>query len=93
MSWRPRFHHLKHPKRGPRLKQPREYFLASRWPTFPEIFLNLAIRKLSTEEQLATGPTRARFRSKRIRAVALFRQRFGERPWLKDYARRHLPMG
>jgi hypothetical protein len=91
MSWRPRFHYLKHPKRRPGIKQPREYFHASHWPKFAKLFLNLAIRKLSTEEYLATGPKRARFRAKRLRAVALFRQRFGEPPWLKDYAERRPP--
>ena len=91
MSWRSRFHHLKHPKRRPRMKEPRALDLVSRWPRLSKIFLNLAIRKLGTEEFLATGPTRARFRTKRLKAVALFRQRFGDPPWLKDYAGRRSP--
>ena len=92
MSWRPRFHHLKHPKRRPRMKQPRDYFRVSRWPTFSKIFLNLAIRKLSVEEYLAKGPSRTRYRAKRLRAVALYRDKFGEPGWLKDYSRRITPM-
>jgi hypothetical protein len=91
MSWHPRFHHLKHPKPGPRVKQPRQYFRESQWSDMPKVFLALAIRKLATEEQLALGPARARFRAKRLRAVELFRRRFGETPSLNDYSVRQLP--
>ena len=91
MSWRSRFHRLKHPKRGPRVKEPVDYFCVSRWVKFSHLFLNLAIRNLSIEEYLAVGPARARYRAKRLRAVALYRQRFGEPSWLKQYGERASP--
>jgi hypothetical protein len=91
MSWQPRFHHLKHPRRRPSVNQPRHYFKASQWSSMSELFLGLAIRKLATEEQLAVGPARARYRAKRLRAVEVFRRRFGEAPALKTYAMRQLP--
>ena len=91
MPWRPRFHDLKHPRPRPPVKQPRGYFHASQWPTMSQLFLALAIRKLATEERLAVGPARARFRAKRLRAVEVFRRRFGEAPALKGYAMRQLP--
>jgi hypothetical protein len=93
VPWRPRFHHLKHPKRRPRLKQPRQYFLASQWPSMPRVFLGIAISKLATEEHLAQGPARTRFRAKRLRAVDVFRQRFGDGPVVQTYAARRLPWG
>ena len=94
MSWRPRFHHLRHPKRRPRPKQPREweYFTTSRWVSFPKLILNLTIRKLSVEEFLAKGPKRTRIRANRMRAASLYRAKFGEPAWLKDYSERHTPM-
>ena len=91
MSWRPKFHDLKHPKRRPPVKEPIDYFRASHWPKFPSLYLNLAIRNLSIEEFLAIGPARARYRAKRLRAVALYRQRFGEPSWLKQYSERTCP--
>ena len=91
MSWRTPFHHLEHPVTRPRIRQPREYFHASLWPQMPKVFLALAIRKLATEEQLAIGPARARFRSKRLRAVEVFRGRFGDAPWLSEYSLSQLP--
>jgi hypothetical protein len=91
-SWQARFHHLKHPKRAPQRYEPRNYFLVSAWPRLPKIFLNLAIKKLSTEEFLAKGVARARFRSKRLRAVEVFRRRFGEPAWLSAYSQRKGPL-
>jgi len=91
MSWRPRFHHLRHPRRGPRVKQPRYLFHASHWSSMSEISLILAIVKLATEERLAVGPARARFRAKRLRAVQLFRGRFARVPALKEFSMRQLP--
>ena len=91
MSWRPTFHHLKHPKRGPGIKEPRDYFNATRWPTMPKVFLAVAVSKLATEERLASGPARARYRAKRLRAVEVFRSRFGRVPISDDYAARQLP--
>jgi len=91
-SWQPQFHHLKHTKPGPRWSEPRNYFLASAWPRLPKIYLNLAIKKLSTEEFVAKGAARARFRSKRLRAVEVFRRRFGEPAWLIDYSHRKGPL-
>jgi len=91
MSWRPPFHHLKHPKPRPRIKEPRDYFKASHWPTMPKAFLAVAVSRLATEEQLASGPVRARYRAKRLRAVEIFRSRFGRAPISDDYASRRLP--
>jgi hypothetical protein len=91
MSWRPPFHHLKHPKRRPRIKEPREYFKPSQWPKMPKAFLAVAVSKLATEEQLASGPVRARYRAMRLRAVEVFRNRFGRIPISEDYAARRLP--
>jgi hypothetical protein len=91
MSWRPRFHYLKHPKRRQRVKEPRDYFKASQWPTMAEVFLAIAVSKLVTEEQLAHGPARARYRAKRLQAVAIFRKRFGRAPLSEKYAAPRLP--
>ena len=91
MSWRLRFHHLEHPKPRARLKQPRRYFHASQWAEMPKVYLVVAISKLATEERLSVGPARARFRAKRLRAVELFRKRFGESPAVTDNAVRQLP--
>src|SRR5207344_405161 len=63
MSWRPRFHHLKHPRPRPRVKQSHYLFHASHWSSMSETSLILAIVKLGTEERLAVGPTRVRFRA------------------------------
>jgi hypothetical protein len=91
MSWRPPFHHLEHPKRRRRVNQPRDYFKASHWPTMPKVFLAIAVSKLATEERLASGPARARYRAMRLRAVAVFRSRFGRVPISDEYAEQQLP--
>jgi len=91
MSWRPRFHHLKHSKLRPRLKQLRHYFLVSQWAQMPKVYLIVAISKLATEERLSVGPARARFRAKRLRAIELFRRRFGESTAVEGNAARQLP--
>jgi|SRR4051812_27310920 hypothetical protein len=92
MAWRSRFHHLKHPKRlRRRIREPRDYFRASQWGSMSKVFLGLAIRKLATEEELAIGPSRARYRDKRLRAVEVFRRRFGEVPALKRLGIRSIP--
>ena len=91
MDWRSRVHQLRHPKPRPRVKQPRQYFYASQWPRFPKLYLVLAIRKLAREERFANGPAKARFRAKRLRAVEVFRRRFGEVPALERYGRRQTP--
>jgi hypothetical protein len=57
----------------------------------PKTLLMLAILKLGTEEQLASGPARTRLRSKRLRAVQLFRHRFARVPDLKEFSMRQLP--
>jgi hypothetical protein len=54
-------------------------------------FLAVAVSKLATEERLAYGPARARFRAMRLRAVEVFRSRFGRVPISDDYAARRLP--
>jgi len=56
-----------------------------------KVFLGIVIRRLATDEQLAFGPARARFRAKRLRAVEIFRRRFGEVPALKTYGVRQFP--
>jgi hypothetical protein len=91
MSWQPRFHRLRHPRKRPRAKEPRLLFHASRWANLPDIFLGLAILKLGTEERLAVGPARARYRAKRLRAVELYRRRFSRVPKLVEYSMRQLP--
>lgn len=93
VTWRSRFHHLKHPKKRPPVKQPRNYFKVSSWPSFSRVFLIIAIRKLSTEEFLAVGPARALYRRKRLRAVKLYQRRFGDAPAIKTYSAHHAPMG
>jgi hypothetical protein len=50
-------------------------------------FLFVAISKLVTEEQLAVGPARARYRNKRMQAVEVFRRRFGDVP-ITEYGER-----
>jgi hypothetical protein len=92
MSWRPRFHELKHPRRlRVRRKEPRDYFKASQWPTMPEIYLTIAVTKLALEERLASGPARARYRAKRLRAIEVFRGRFRRVPKIGDFAEQRLP--
>ena len=76
-SWQPRFHELRHPRRRPRVKQPRDYFRSANWPKFGKVHLVIVISKLATEERLGAGPERSRFRRKRLRAVEIFRKRFG----------------
>ncbi len=91
MDWRPRFHYLRHPRPSRRVKEPRCLYQASKWPTMPELFLRLAILKLGTEEQLASGAVRTRFRAKRLRAVDVFRRRFTRMPKLQEFSMRSLP--
>lgn len=91
MSWRGQFHHLRYPRRKPRVKEPPNYFLSSQWHKFPKHLLVVAISKLGTEEHLSKGPSRVRFRKKRLRAVAAFRERFGDNPMVRDYSQRLLP--
>lgn len=57
----------------------------------PEADLILAILKLGTEERLAVGPARSRFRAKRLRAVTLFRHRFTRVPGLEAFLVKRLP--
>ena len=56
------------------------YFHASQWLTFGQVYLALAIEKLARAESRSTGPTRGLLRSKRLRAVEVFRKRFGDPP-------------
>jgi hypothetical protein len=92
MYWRSRFHHLKHPKPRSRVRQPLQYFYASQWPRFSKGSLIIAIRRLAREEWFASGPAKARFRGKRLRAVEVFRSRFGEAPALERYGKRQTPL-
>lgn len=73
-------------------RKPFRYAMASGWPNMSQIMLGLAIRKLARDERKHIGPTRARFRAKRLRAVEVFRSRFGEVPALKRYGQRHAPL-
>jgi len=92
MSWRAKFHELRNPPRlRRRPKERRDYFMASRWSTMPELALMLAVSKLALEERLASGPVRVRFRSKRLRAIAVFRGRFPRVPKIGDFAEQPLP--
>jgi len=65
------------------------YFHASQWLTFRQVYLAIAIQKLARAESSSTGPTRALLRSKRRRAVAIFRRRFGEAPIVRDMEHFH----
>ena len=92
MSWRAKFHELKHPPRlRQRTKERRDYFMASQWPTMPEMALMLAVCKLALEERLASGAARVRYRSKRLRAIGVFRARFVRVPKTGDFAEQPLP--
>jgi hypothetical protein len=73
------------------VKEPRLLLHASRWRSLPDIFLGLAILKLATEERLAVGPARTRYRAKRLEAVELYRRRFSRVPKLMEYSMRQLP--
>ena len=66
-----------------------DYFIASRWLAFGQIYLGLAISKLARAEKMVTGPTKALLRNKRLRAVAIFRRRFGEAPIVRDMQHFH----
>jgi hypothetical protein len=73
----------------PVMRRSPEYFFASRWLTFGQVYLGLAISKLARAEKMSIGPTRALFRNKRLRAVAIFRRRFGEAPIVRDMQHFH----
>lgn len=73
-------------------RKPFRYAVATAWTTMSQIMLALAIRRLAREETRQMGPARARLRAKRLRAVEVFRSRFGEAPALKRYAQRHPPL-
>ena len=51
----------------------------------------MAISKLATEERLGVGPVRTMFRRKRVRAVEIYRGRFGKRKIVEGYAAPRLP--
>ena len=72
-------------------RKPFRYAVANEWTSMSQIMLALAIRRLAREELQHIGPARARFRAKRLRAVEVFRSRFGEVPALRRYAQRHAP--
>jgi hypothetical protein len=73
------------------MKEPRNLFQASQWHRLSDIFLSLAIRNLGIEERLSVGPTRTRFRAKRLRAVEVYRRRFTRIPKLDEFSARQLP--
>ena len=73
------------------MKEPPCLFQASQWSRMSQTFLRLVILKLGTEERLASGPARTRFRAKRLRAIELFRRRFGRIPELHEFSMRQLP--
>jgi hypothetical protein len=91
MSWRSRFHDLRHPRKRPRAKKPRHLFNFSRWSTCPDTFLMLAILNLGTEERLAVGPARTRYRAKRLQAIELYRRRFARVPKIDAFSMHPLP--
>jgi hypothetical protein len=68
-----------------------EFFHVTDWKRMPYPYLAVAIRKLATEEHLARGPARTRYRAKRLRAVEVFRARFGERSAIEGYGERRHP--
>jgi hypothetical protein len=61
------------------------------WKKFEKTFLLLAISKLATEERLTSGPARTMFRRKRMRAVEIFRSRFGKNMLVERDAPSRLP--
>ena len=91
MPWQPRFRHLWHPRRGPQRKEPPYLFQVSQWSRMPQSFLTLVILKLGAEERVTSGPTRTRFRAKRLRAVKLFRRRLARVPKLAEFSMSQLP--
>ena len=91
MSWRSRYHELEYPKRRPRPKQPRDYFRAGDWLKFEKMYLIIAISKLGTEERLTLGPVRTRYRRKRLRAIEIFRRRFGKHSLVERDSAPRLP--
>src|SRR5258706_5393379 len=90
-SWQTQFHHLNHHKARPRWYEPRDYFRTVDWPKFEKTFLILAISKLATEERLTSGPVRTMYRRKRVRAVAVFRSRFGTNTLVERDSAARLP--
>jgi hypothetical protein len=69
----------------------RRYFLVSQWPKLHPILLGLAIKKIARIENASSGPVRARFRAKRLRAVSLFKAKFGSPPIVEEYQKWHAP--
>ena len=91
MSWQPRFHNLRHPRKRPRPKG-----AASSVPRKP---VGQPLRHLSgprdPEARNRRAPCRGSsthpYRAKRLRAVELYRRRFSRVPKLKEYSMRQLP--
>lgn len=76
----PPFRRFRRLRSRPRRTEPPDLFHASRWERLPDVLLSVAILKLGTKEQLASGPARVRYRARRLRAVAVYRHRFDRVP-------------
>jgi hypothetical protein len=81
-------HHI--PKRRPKL-QPLHYLRPGTWLTVEKDYLKNAILYFAAQESIASDHAKSRFRSKRLRAVEVYRRRFGDQPLVQEYSDRELP--
>lgn len=63
----------------------RQVFRARHWAKFARGMLIAAIQLLGLAEVRTIGPVRAQFRMPRLRAVSLFKRRFGVWPIIRPY--------
>ena len=89
MSWHIRDIRPNYPYRPVRVK-PRKWFFVSEWMRLHRIMLGLAIKRIARAEAAAMGPSRALLRSKRLRAVRLFEQRYEKMPFTDYYSQWHV---
>jgi len=64
--------------------------IKSRWRTLPQSAFRGLLNNLAARERKAlSGPKRARWRNRRLDAVALFRAMYGEAEFLEIFSERH----
>jgi hypothetical protein len=63
----------------------------SRWPALAEGELKAVIRSSAAQERNKPFHTRVRHRNTRLAAVALYRRKFGEAPFLNVYGLPKMP--
>lgn len=72
--------------------QPSPHYLRpGTWLTVEKHHLKSAILYFAAQESIAPDHARSKFRGKRLRAVEIYRRRFGDLPLVRDYAKRELP--